>query len=147
MPPRNLVRYALPLLVPALLVLAACGGDDDDSTFQPGKLTDPEGVPTASPWTAPPEVVILDPENIQPLPPDNPGGPAGSPTATPVAGEPGVCGETYTVEAGDILVDIGTKCGVDWELIAELNPDVNPAALTVGQVLIMPPAEGESESQ
>ena len=133
------------LLVPALLALAACGGDDDgNSTFEPGNLTDPNDVPTATPWTEVPEVVILDPENINPLSPDS----SPQPTATPDpgAGEPGVCGDTYTVEAGDTFQVIGEKCGVDWQLIAELNPDVDSTALSIGQVLIMPPPDdGETE--
>jgi LysM repeat protein len=145
MPPRTLVVVALLLLVPALLALAACGGDDDDDSFQPGRLTDPESVPTATTWASPPNVVILDPDNIQPLPPDGAGAGGVTPTPTPAVGEPGVCGETYTVEAGDLLVTIGEKCGVDWELIAELNPDVEPGSLSVGQVLNMPPASEETE--
>ncbi len=146
LPPRW-ITLALLLLVPALLALAACGDDDDGgSTFEPGNLTDPERVPTATPWTDAPDVVILDPDNINPLPPDNPN--QSEPTAAPEpsGGDPGVCGDTYTVEAGDMLVGIGEKCGVDWELIAELNPDVDPASLSIGQVLNMPsPDDDETE--
>lgn len=158
MPPRKFVLITMLLLLPALLAVAACGGDDDDddTSFQPGRLTDPEEAPTATPWDSPPEVVVLDPDNIQPLPPDNPtvdgggnGDGGGEPTEEPQAGEPGVCGETYTVEAGDLLVDIGEKCGVDWNEILELNPDIDPAALSIGQVLIMPSPDdgGEGEAE
>jgi hypothetical protein len=149
MPPRKLTLLSLLVVLP-LLALAACGDDDDDGgTFQPGQLTDPEEAPTSTPWAGDeaPEIVVLDPNNIQPLPPDNPGNPEPSATAAPEPGEPGVCGETYTVEAGDFLVTIGEKCGVDWEEIAALNPEVDPAALTPGDVLIMPPADSAEESE
>ncbi|HUF54625.1 MAG TPA: LysM domain-containing protein [Dehalococcoidia bacterium] len=150
MPPRKLTLLRLLIFVPALLAaIAACGGDDDDdTTFQPGRLTDPEEAPTSTPWAGDkaPEVVVLDPNNISPLPPDNPGNPEPEPTVAPEPGEPGVCGETYTVEAGDLLVTIGEKCGVPWEEIAALNPEVDANALTVGEVLIMPAADsGEGE--
>ena len=146
-PPPRWITLALLLFVPALLALAACGGDDDGgSTFELGNLTDPDSVPTATPWTTAPDLVILDPDNISPLPPDNPNQTEPSETDAPDGGEPGVCGDTYTVEAGDVLVSIGDKCGVDWELIAELNPDVDPASLSIGQVLILPPPDdGETE--
>ena len=135
------------LSVPVLLALAACGGDDDGgSTFEPGNLSDPDDVPTATPWTNAPDIVILDPDNISPLPPDNPNPVEPTETPEPNGGEPGVCGDTYTVEAGDFLTSIGEKCGVDWELIAQLNPDVDPASLSIGQVLILPPPDdGETE--
>ncbi len=146
LPPRW-ITLTLFLLVPALLALAACGGDDDGgSPFEPGNLTDSEQVPTATPWTNAPDVVILDPDNINPLPPDNPNQTEPTETTEPNGGEPGDCGDTYTVEAGDMLVGIGEKCGVDWELIAELNPDVDPASLSIGQVLNMPsPDDAETE--
>ncbi len=146
-PPPRWTTLALLLLVPALLALAACGGDDDGgSTFEPGNLTNPDSVPTATPWTTAPDLVILDPDNINPLPPDNPNQTEPAETDAPAGGDPGVCGDTYTVEAGDFLTTIGDKCGVDWELIAELNPDVDSASLSIGQVLIMPSADdGETE--
>ncbi|MCH7617491.1 MAG: LysM peptidoglycan-binding domain-containing protein [Chloroflexi bacterium] len=148
MPPPSFrwITFALVLLVPALVALAACGGDDDDGTFEPGNLTDPDSVPSATPWTDVPDVVILDPDNINPLPPDSPNQAEPTETPEPIAAEPGACGETYTVEAGDTFQVIGEKCGVDWQLIAELNPDVDSTALSIGQVLILPPPDdGETE--
>ena len=148
MPPPSFrwITFALVLLVPALVALAACGGDDDDGTFEPGNLTDPDSVPSATPWTDVPDVVILDPDNINPLPPDSPNQAEPTETPEPTAAEPGACGETYTVEASDTFQVIGEKCGVDWQLIAELNPDVDSTALSIGQVLILPPPDdGETE--
>lgn len=140
------ITLALLLLVPALLPLAGCGGDDDGgSTFEPGNLTQPEGVPTATPWTDPPEVFILDPENINPLPPDSPN--ESGPTATPAAngGEPGVCGDTYTVVGGDTTFGIADKCGVSADDIIALNPDIDAANLSIGQVLNMPSGAGNNQ--
>lgn len=135
------ITLALLLFVPALLALAACGGDDDDGTFEPGNLTDPDSVPTATPWTEIPDVVILDPDNINPLSPDNPIPADPTSTPEPTSAEPGDCGDTYTVEAGDTFQVIGDKCGVEWQLIAEANPDVESTSLSIGQVLIMPPPD------
>ena len=148
MPPPSFrwITFAPVLLVPAPLALAACGGDDDDGTFEPGNLTDPDSVPSATPWTDVPDVVILDPDNINPLPPDSPNQAEPTETPEPIAAEPGACGETYTVEAGDTFQVIGEKCGVDWQLIAELNPDVDSTSLSIGQVLILPPpADAQTE--
>lgn len=150
MPPRKLFAVFAFLCV-TLAVFAACGGDDDDGgSFEPGNLTDPQTVPTATPWQQPPEVLLLDPNNIQPLPPNAPntGEPDGGVAEeTPVPGEPGVCGETYTVIGGDTTFGIAAKCGVDPQAIIDLNPDIDPANLSVGQVLIMPePAAEETEA-
>lgn len=119
-------------------VVAACGGDDDNSL--PGQLSDPNNVPTATPWQDAPSVIVLDPENIQPLPPSAPdtGG-----TATPAPGEPGVCGETYTVVAGDTTFGIADKCGVSVDGIQELNPEIDIRNLSIGDVLNLPPVEPE----
>ncbi len=145
-PSSRWITLALFLFVPALLALAACGGDDDDGTFEPGNLTDPDSVPTASPWTEIPDVVILDPDNINPLPPDNPNPVEPTETPEPNGGEPGVCGDTYTVVAGDTTFGIADKCGVSADDIIALNPDIDPASLSIDQVLIMPsPDDGETE--
>lgn len=150
MPPLSLrwVSFALLLTVPVLLALAACGGDDDDDdTFQPGRLTDPETVATATPWEAPPEVLILDPNNINPLPPNDPNTSEPSPTATADGGEPGVCGDTYTVVSGDTTFGIAEKCGVEAQAIIDLNPDIDPANLSIDQVLIMPSPDAGSDDE
>ena len=146
MPPRKLAILIL-LILPALLAVAACGGDDDDdTTFQPGRLTDPEDAPTSTPWDTLPEVVLLDPDNIQPLLPDNPIDNEPDATVTPAAGEPGVCGETYTVVSGDTVFGIAENCGVDPQAILDLNPDIDPSSLSIGDVLVMPsPDSGDEE--
>jgi hypothetical protein len=132
------------LVLPAIfLAIAACGGDDDDSGTLPGQLTDPQTVPTATPWDETPEVIVLDPENIQPLPPSQPDGGGNGGTATPAAGEPGDCGETYIVVAGDTTFGIADKCGVSVEGIEAANPDIDIRSLTIGQEINLPPASEE----
>jgi len=136
--PRFLVLAPFALLA----ALAACGGGDDDSGSLPGQLTDPETVPTATPWDESPEVIVLDPENIQPLPPTQPDGGDGG-TATPAAGEPGTCGETYIVVAGDTTFGIAEKCGVSADDIATANPDIDIRSLSIGQEINLPPVSEE----
>jgi LysM repeat protein len=147
MPPRKLPALTWLVLLAALAFAAACGGgDDDDDNGASGQLSDPQNVPTATPWQDLPEVILLDPDNIQPLPTDNPG-PRGTATATPVAGEPGVCGPTYTVESGDTTFGIAEKCGVSPDDIIAANPDIDPRSLSVGQVLVMPAGSGEEQPE
>jgi len=50
----------------ALLLAAACGGDDDGPRTA-GRLTDPRSVATATPWAEPPEPIILEPGALTPI--------------------------------------------------------------------------------
>jgi hypothetical protein len=76
--------------------------------------------PTASPTLVfPTPLVSLTPSPV--------------PTATP---------RTYTVKAGDTLGAIATRFGVKVEDIQKANPGVDPNALTIGKVLIIPNASG-----
>jgi len=61
-----------------------------------------------------------------------PTGEAGSTTAT-TATTPDSGARTYTVRAGDNLGTIAERTGVSVEELQELNPTVDPQALTVGQ--------------
>jgi LysM repeat protein len=82
-------------------------------------------------------VVILDPNNIQPLPPVGGQEPApgdGEPTQAP-AGE---CGETYTVATGDTPSGIAEKCGVTTQELLDANPGLDPTAIHAGDVLNIP---------
>ena len=118
----------------ALVLLAACGGDDGTGPNRPGQLTDPRSVPTASPWVQPPEVIILEPGAIKPL-----GGQQGG---TPGAGgdqtTPGQCGKTYKVQEGDNPSLIAEKCGVELQALLDANPGLVPTSLQVGQELKLP---------
>lgn len=135
-------RIALACLLSCAVLLAlavACGGGDDAKPGT-GRLTDPKDVPTATPWPAPPDVIILDPNSIQPIPPLG----GGSPTPTAQPGEPGVCGTTYTVVADDTLFGIADKCGVGSTALQDANADVDPKTLHIGQVLNVPPKPAET---
>jgi LysM repeat protein len=146
MPPRYLVvRFAALFVLACLALAAACGGggDDSDDDTSPGNLTDPQDVPTATPWQSLPPVVLLDPNNIQPLPPNQPNT-GGGETPAPVPGEPGVCGQTYTVIAEDTMFGIAEKCGVDGQRLIDINPEADPANLNIGEVLLLPEALPEA---
>jgi LysM repeat protein len=124
-------------------VFVACGGDDDDNGGT-GQLSDPQNVPTATYWKQAPEIILLDPNNIQPLPTD-PANPGVSPSPSPEPGEPGVCGATYTVVAGDTTFGIAAKCGVSPQGILDANPEIGDGrSLSVGQVLKMPAASSQT---
>lgn len=46
---------------------------------------------------------------------------------------------TYTVKAGDTLTRIAARFGLtDWNVIVDVNPDLNPNKLRIGQVLRLP---------
>lgn len=146
MPPRHLVvRFAAPFVLAALALAVACGGDDSTNDASTGKLTDPQDVPTATTWQSLPPVVLLDPNNIHPLPPNQPN--TASETPAPVPGEPGVCGQTYTVVAEDTMFGIATKCGVNAQRLADINPNSDPANLHIGEVLLLPEAEAAPEGE
>ena len=131
--------FALIITISAAALLAACGGGgDDDSSGRAGNLTDPRDVPTATPWAQSPDVVILDPNNIQPLPPlGNQGGetPDGAGATPPVAGE---CGATYIVVSGDTPSGIAEKCGITTDELLNANPGLDPTAIHVGDQINIP---------
>jgi hypothetical protein len=140
---RNLILAALFGMF--AFIVACGGGDDDDDDRGTGQLSDPQSVPTATLWEEPPEIILLDPDNIQPLPTD-PANPGVTASPTPVAGEPGVCGDTYTVVAGDTTFGIAEKCSVSPDDIITANPEIGDGrSLTVGQVLTMPEGSADSE--
>jgi LysM repeat protein len=116
---------------------AACGGGDDDSDGQVGDITNPQDVPTASPWEQPPEILILDPNAIPTL---GASAPTETPAPAPEGGEPGVCGPKYTVASGDTFSGIATKCGSTTQAMRDANPGVDPLTIRPGQVVNVPVA-------
>ncbi|HVP04089.1 MAG TPA: LysM peptidoglycan-binding domain-containing protein [Dehalococcoidia bacterium] len=140
-PPRKFIALIWIAALAALALAVACGGGDDDNSGQTGQLSDPQTVPTATEWVQAPDIIVLDPNNIQPLPTDRP---VDTTTHTPAAsGEPGVCGETYTVVADDTIFGIAEKCGVSPDDLQSANPDVDPHNLHIGDVLVLPQASEE----
>ena len=126
----------LALTAGPLVLLAACGGGDDNAEGAVGQLTNPHDVPSASPWGQPPEVLELDPNAITPIS-------GGAPTPSPAAGEsgePGVCGPKYTVASGDTFSSIAEKCGTTTQGMRDANPGVDPLTIHPGQVVNVPAA-------
>lgn len=141
MTPRYL-PFVLAMALTLTGALAACGGDDDDSGGGNANLTDPRDVPTATPWSEAPEVVILDPNNIQPLPPSEEpdtggedGEDGGGETQSPAAGQ---CGETYTVQPGDTPSGIAERCGITTQELLDANPGLDPRAIHAGDEINIP---------
>ena len=108
------------LFVAPLMVLTAgalsitCGGSSDD--LAPTDLTD---VVTATVPNPLPEPLIVG--EVSPVPE----------------------GFSYTVQANDSPSSIAAQFGVTAEAIMEANGIVDPTALVVGQVLIIPGTDGE----
>ncbi len=128
----------LPLsaLALGLLLAAACGGDGDESPA-PGNLTDPGSVPTATPWTNPPKPIILEPDILTPTIQDE-GETDGNGDQNGDQDTPIECGDTYTVQSGDVPSAIAETCGVDVTDLLELNGIDDPTSLNVGQELKIP---------
>ena len=143
MPRKTITLIWIALLAALVLAVACGGGGDDDNGGQTGQLSDPQNVPTATEWAQAPDIILLDPNNIQPLPTDRPVN-AETGTPTPEAGEPGVCGDTYTVVDSDTMFGIADKCGVSADDLQNANPDVDPRSLHVGDVLIIPQSSGDT---
>ena len=113
------ILWIFPLLV--ILVLAvACSPQVPTSTLQPTELIEliPFHTQTATPTITPT--------------------PEGLPTATPkptITPTPRV----YEIHANDTLLSIAYYYGITLEELQAANPDVNPALLSIGSKLIIPP--------
>lgn len=121
------VRFLLAVLITAAIVVAvACNGEESRGPSGTQGLTDPEAVPSTTPWATPPPVVY-----VEEVP--GPSGPSG----------PG--GGTYTVEAGDTASDIAAAFGITVEALAEANGMTveEIASLSIGQELVIPGQEPE----
>lgn len=106
------------LSISAAGALAACGG----STATPLPSLPPD---TPAP-SLPPVVETLAPAT------EVPAG-SGEPTATD---EPTTT--RYRVKKGDTLIGIAAKYGVTLKALLKANPGVEPRALKVGQIIIIP---------
>jgi hypothetical protein len=145
MTPRKILAIVT-AAVPAVILLAACGGDDNGGPNGPsgngdgaGSLTDPSSVPTATPWDPRPDVIFVEPGQITPIS----GGATPAPNGNGGDGngngiEPGVCGAVYIVVAGDFPGAIAEKCGVTVEDLLEANPGLEPTNIHIGDELIIP---------
>ncbi|MEX2247000.1 MAG: LysM peptidoglycan-binding domain-containing protein [Dehalococcoidia bacterium] len=77
-------------------------------------------------------------ESSEPEPTEVPDTPVPEPTNTPSS-----LGQTYTVKEGDIPETIAQQFGITVEDLLAANPGVDPRALSIGQVLIIPTSAGE----
>ena len=64
-----------------------------------------------------------------------------APTPTPAPAPTTSNNGTYTVKSGDCLSTIGSKLGVSWRDIANINGISSPYIIYVGQVLKIPGGE------
>ncbi len=97
--------------------------EEPTATPEPTPTATPE--PVATPTQPPPQPTpVATPEPT----------PAPEPTPTP---EPAAAIE-YEIEAGDTLSDIAVTFDVTVEAILELNPGLDPAALQIGQTILVP---------
>lgn len=106
------MRRRLAISLVTIGLVAACGGG-----------ATPTPVPTNPPTPAPTDLFVESPE----------------PTAEPV--EPGqspAAGDRYKVKKGDSMWAIAQKFGISLKALKAANPDVDPNAMRVGVVLVIP---------
>lgn len=107
-PARFLAPLALIAVVVALLaIVTSSGGGGGSSTSDSATTTSAQTSTTTSTTT--------------------------STKATKTSSQREDAGKTYTVQVGDTLGGIADKTGVPLERIEELNPSVDPHAMTTGQ--------------
>lgn len=120
------------------VVVAACGGGGDETLNDPASVEDSGADRPLTPTTSPP----LDADSSPVLP--GTADDAARPSAGSVTLEPGSAtpprapGSEYVVQAGDTLFDIALEFDTTFEEILALNNLINPNALDVGQVIILP---------
>jgi LysM repeat protein len=68
------------------------------------------------------------------------------PTITPTKA-PSATPRTYTVRVGDTLSDIAEAFGVDIDLLMSTNRIEDPNNLSAGQVIVLPPIEGQDQGE
>lgn len=118
-----MARFASLLLFLALFLCAACSpAASSPAPIQP--TSTPAGELT--PYTPIPAPSLTPSPALATLP-----GPVPSPTPTPL---------TYTVQAKDDMLSIALRFGVSLEALLAANPKVNPRAMSVGAVLVIPPS-------
>jgi uncharacterized protein YgiM (DUF1202 family) len=79
------LAVSLLALTLGLAVIAACGGDGGDGEQVLGELTNPDSVATATPWSEAPVPIILGPDVLTPIAPDDGGDGGTTVNVTPVA--------------------------------------------------------------
>jgi len=114
--------------------LLAANSGIDQSTLQVGQSIKLPPSDASAGATASPAAASTAAASATPAPPTEP-----PPTSTPGAtSTPSSLGQTYTVQAGDIPVTIAEKFGVTVEALLAANPGIDPTALHIGDVLVIP---------
>ena len=97
--------------------------EEPTATPEPADTPEPVATPTQPPPTPQPTPVATP----EPTPASEP-----TPTSEPAAAI------EYEIVAGDTLSDIAVTFDVTVEAILELNPGLDPAALQIGQTILVP---------
>jgi LysM repeat protein len=109
------MRRRLAITLMTLGLVAACGGG-----------ATPTPAPTAVATPAPTDIFVPSPE------------PTAEATQAPGPAETAAAGTTYKVKRGDTMWEIAQKFGVTLKALKAANPDVDPTAMRVGTVLVIP---------
>jgi LysM repeat protein len=113
LPMRRPLQFILHLSAFIILILTACTPQPTSSTPQPGDLI---------PYLTATQASTPTPDGLVPL-------------TTPL---PSPTPFTYTVGQGETMSSIAIKFGVSLDDLQAANPEVNPSAMSVGQVLRIP---------
>ena len=125
------------------LVLRPPESESRAEPVRPAATATPTAVPTATaepatPTPRPTPVQTTPVPTPEPTPTPTPEAtPPPEPTPDPASGSEGAA-EEYTIVAGDTLLDIALDRGVNLDDILELNPGLDPDALQIGQVILVP---------
>lgn len=120
------------LLLVLSLVLPGCAQEPAGVTTAPTAVSTPTLSPTAT--TTPTELMVTTTTVAEQTPTPFPT-PTITPTPTPIL---------YTIQEGETLLGIAIAQGTTTEAIMALNPEVVPEALSIGQVIILPPVTAVS---
>lgn len=112
------MRRRLWLILVTIGLVAACGSS-----------ATPTPPPSGTPGPAPTDVFVGTPE---------PTSTASTPVETAAPTASPVSGKTYKVKSGDTLWGIAQKYGITVEALKAANPKVDPKAMRVGTILVIP---------
>ena len=127
------------------VAIAACGGGDDEPEPTDSVLSDASSEQTVPPLDAGALAAPGEEESLSSLAEEE-RPEAGGNTLEPGSGTATLGSATdYTIQAGDTLWEIAARFETTVEVLVALNGLVNAGALDVGQVILLPASEVESE--